>query len=272
MPTALVTGPTAGIGLAFAQALAARGLDLVLVARDAARLEAVAAQLRSQHGIDVEVLAADLADRRQLQAVADRAGSREAPVDLLVNNAGFGLGESFPDSATADEERLLDVLCRAVLVVTRPAVVAMRERGYGAVITVSSVASFLPLGTYSAAKAWATTFTESLAGQLRGTGVVALALCPGYVRTEFHQRADLDVGSRRGPAWLDADAVVAAALRDARRGVVVSVPGPLYRAAVTALRVLPRPVVRAAAAGRGLRRRPAPAPLRPGAGAPPASS
>ncbi len=250
MPTALITGATAGIGAAFTRALAARGLDLVLVARDGARLEAAAAQLRAAHGVGVEVMAADLTDRAQLQRVADRAGSREAPVDLLVNNAGFGLGGAYPDTEVTDEERMLDVLCRAVLVVTQPAVVAMRERGHGTIITVSSVAGFAPLGTYAAAKAWATTFTESVSVALRGTGVTAMALCPGYVRTEFHERAALDVGERRGPAWLDADALVAAALADARRGVVVSVPSAVYTGAVIALRLLPRWIVRAAAAGR----------------------
>lgn len=250
MPTALVTGATAGIGAAFVRALAARGLDLVLVARDGARLEATARELRAAHGVEVEVLVADLADRAQLQRVADRAGSRDAPVDLLVNNAGFGLGGRYPDTEVADEERMLDVLCRAVLVVTQPAVVAMRERGHGTVITVSSVASFAPLGTYAAAKAWATTFTESLSVALHGTGVTATALCPGYVRTEFHERGGMDVGGRRGPAWLDADALVAAALADARRGVAVSVPSALYTGAVLALRLAPRRLVRAVAAGR----------------------
>ena len=254
MPTALVTGATAGIGLAFARALAARGTDLVLVARDVERLEAVAAQLRAARGVAVEVLPADLADRAQTQRVADRAGSRDAPVDVLVSNAGFGPALRFLAADVADEERALDVMVRAVLVVTRAAAGAMVERGRGTVITVSSVAGFAPLGTYAAAKAWATTFTESLAGELRGTGVTATALCPGYVRTEFHERAGIAVGRRRGPAWLDADAVVATALRDADRGVVVSVPSALYRAAVTAMRLVPRRVLQRVAAGRGSRR------------------
>jgi hypothetical protein len=254
MPTALVTGATAGIGLAFARALAARGTDLVLVARDEQRLAATAAQLRAAHGVAVEVLPADLADRAQTRRVAERAGSREAPVDVLVNNAGFGPALRFLGSDPAEEERAVDVMVRAVLVVTHAAVGAMVERGRGTVVTVSSVAGFAPLGTYAAAKAWATTFTESLAGDLRGTGVTATALCPGYVRTEFHQRAGIAVGRQRAPLWMDADAVVAAALRDADRGVVVSVPGALYRATVVATRLVPRRVLRAVAARRGSRR------------------
>ncbi len=252
--TALVTGPTAGIGLAFARALAARGTDLVLVARDGGRLEATAAHLRAEHQVAVEVLVADLADRAGVERVAARAGSREQPVDLLVSNAGFGLGTPFLASDPADEERMLDVLCRAVLLVTRAAVPAMVERGHGAVITVSSVAGFAPLGTYAAAKAWATAFTEGLAGELRGTGVSATALCPGYVRTEFHQRAGIATGRRPWPVWGVADAVVATALADAARGRVISVPGPLYRALVLAVRVVPRPLLRRAGA-RGSRAR-----------------
>ncbi len=225
--TALVTGATAGIGNAFARALAARGTDLVLVARDAPRLGAVAEQLRADHGVEVELLAADLADREQLERVAVRL---------------------------RDEQRLLDVLVRAVLVLTHAAVPGMVARGRGAVVTVSSVAGFMPAGPYSAAKAWATTFTTSLAGELAGTGVTATALCPGYVHTEFHGRAGIRMERLPEFVWLDADQLVAACLADVARGRTISVPGAQYKLAVVALRHLPLRFVEWFSRGRMRRR------------------
>ncbi|MEW6720515.1 MAG: SDR family oxidoreductase [Thermodesulfobacteriota bacterium] len=239
MTTALVTGATAGIGKVFAQRFAARGHDLVLVARNAASLEEVAADLRKRHGVEVETLRADLCDRQQMDRVADRLRDAGRPVDILVNNAGFGLAAPFLQGPISDEERMLDCLVRAVLVLTRAAVPGMIDRRSGTVITVSSVAGFLPGGTYSAAKAWATTFTVSLAGQLAGTGVAATVLCPGYVRTEFQQRAGVDVSYLPGWVWLDAEELVDRCLEDVRRGRMVSVPSLRYKAMVFFLRRFP---------------------------------
>ena len=153
MSTSLITGATAGIGHEFARQLAARGHDLVLVARDTARLEEVAADLRATYGVQAEVLAADLTDPDQLATVESRLAERERPVDLLVNNAGFGLKNGFLDNDIDTEQRQQDVLVRAVLRLTHAALGGMVERGRGGVINVSSVAAFLPRGTYSAAKA-----------------------------------------------------------------------------------------------------------------------
>ena len=242
MSTALVTGATAGIGNAFARALAARGDHLVLVARDAPRLAETAAGLRERHGVEVEIIAADLSDRAQLGRVADRLRAGPA-VDVLVGNAGFGVPGRFVGGDLVAEEQQLDVLTRAVLVLSHAALPGMVERGRGAVITVSSVAGFLPSGTYSAAKAWATLFTRSLAGELGGTGVTATALCPGYVRTEFHQRAGIDMTGLPRWAWLDADRLVADCLADVARGRAVSVPGLQYRLATAALRHAPMALV-----------------------------
>lgn len=244
VPTALVTGASAGIGKEFAAQLAARGHDLVVVARDTARLEELASSLRAQHGVRVEVLTADLADRTQLQRVADRVVDPSDPVEVLVNNAGFGLGTPFVEAEIEDEERLLDVLVRAVLVLSHAAARSMAARGSGRIVNVSSVASFMASGTYAAAKSWVTVFTESLSGQLAGTGVTATAVCPGYVVTEFHERAGIDKGERSGPMWLDAPELVRTALADVDRGRAVSVPSPQYKAVVTVLRHLPRAVVR----------------------------
>jgi short-subunit dehydrogenase len=252
--TALVTGATAGIGNAFARALAARGANLVLVARDTARLEAVAGELRAGHGVDVEVLGADLADREQLEQVAVRLRDEARPVDMLVSNAGFGLKQRFVGGDLASEERALDVMARAVLVLSSAALPGMVDRGRGALVTVSSVAGFMPSGTYSAVKAWATTFTMSLAGELAGTGVTATALCPGFTHTEFHGRAGIRMGRVPEIVWLDADELVAACLADVERGRSLSVPGLQYKLAVTAMRHLPLPVVSWFSRGRMRRR------------------
>jgi short-subunit dehydrogenase len=249
MVTALITGGTAGIGNAFARRLAAEGFHLVLVARDASRLGGTAAELHDRFGVEVETIAADLGDREQLERVADRLRDGSRPVDVLVNNAGFGLKSGFLSGDLADEERYLDVMVRAVLVLSKAVAPGMVARGRGRIITVSSVAGFMTGGTYSAVKAWATTFTVSLAGELAGTGVTATALCPGFVRTEFHQRANLALSGYPSWAWLDADRVVEQAWADARRGAVVSVPSKRYKLAVLLLRHLPL------RAGRVVRRR-----------------
>jgi short-subunit dehydrogenase len=239
MPRALVTGGTSGIGAAFARHYAAAGHDLVLVARDAERLELTAATLRAAHGVEVETIPADLTDREALGAVAARLQDDTRPVDVLVNNAGFALRTRFLRNDPAVELALLDVLVRAVLVLSRAAAPGMIARGRGAIVTVSSVSGFAPMGTYSAAKAWATTFTRGLAGELAGTGVTATALCPGFTRTEFHSRAGIRRTGSPGWLWLDADAVVAECLRDVARGRAVSIPSRRYRALVLVLRHAP---------------------------------
>ena len=227
--TALVTGPTAGIGRAFAEALGSRGHDLVLVARDQARLESLAEHLRSKHGVDVEVLAADLADREDLARVEERLTDPDRPIAMLVNNAGFGHKLPFSENSVEDEQEMLDVLVTAVLRLTHAAVGPMLARGEGAVVNVSSVAAFLPRGTYSAAKRYVVSFSEWLDLTYRDRGVRGMAVCPGFVRTEFHER--MGVGRDSAPAWmwLDADRVVAEALRDLDRGKAVSIPSRRYK-------------------------------------------
>lgn len=239
--TALITGPTAGIGHEFAVQLAERGHDLVLVARDATRLEAVATELRAAHGVGVEVLVADLCDREQLAKVEARVADRERPVDLLVNNAGFGLKHRFLDNSVEQEQAMLDVLVTAPLRLSHAALGAMAERGRGGIINVSSVAAFLPRGTYSAAKAWLNQFGEWAAQEYAGQGVTVTTLCPGFTKTEFHQRMDVKRGT--GPLWLDADFLVRTALKDFDKGRTFSVPGAQYKTIVALTRAIPSRVL-----------------------------
>ncbi len=247
MSTAMVTGATAGIGLSFAHQLAERGHDVVLVARDRVRLENVSDELRASYGVTTEILVADLADRADTGKVAERLADLARPVDLLVNNAGYSLKKRFLDNDISEEEALFDVLCRAVLVLSHAAAGAMRARRHGAIINVSSVASFITSGTYSAEKSFVTVFTEGLAGELAGSGVTATALCPGFTHTEFHQRAGVNMSSIPEFMWLDARRLVRDCLDDVAKGKVLSVPGPQYKAIVTALRLVPRGLVRSRA-------------------------
>jgi uncharacterized protein len=247
MTTALVTGATAGIGLSFSHQLAERGHDVVLVARDRVRLENVSDELRAKYGVGSEILVADLADRADTGKVAERLADQARPVDLLVNNAGYSLRKRFLDNDVTEEEALFDLLCRAVLVLSHAAANAMRQRGHGAVVNVSSIAGFISSGTYSAEKSFVTVFTEGLASELAGSGVTATALCPGFTHTEFHQRAGVNMSGLPNFMWLDADRLVRDCLDDVAKGKVVSVPGLQYKAIVAALRVIPRSVVRSRA-------------------------
>ena len=204
----------------------------------------------------VETLPADLADDEGCLAVERRLADPDRPIDLLVNNAGHGLRKPFLANTVEDEETLLRVHVRAVLRLTHAALPAMVARGSGAVVNVSSVAGWAPQGTYSAAKAWVTSFTEGLAGQLYGTGVRVMALCPGYTRTEFHARMRVERSVIPGPLWLDSDAVVDDAMRDLRAAKVVSVPSARYKAIAALTRHAPRGVVRRALRGRQVGRGP----------------
>ena len=228
--TALVTGATSGLGAEFATQLAAAGHNLVLVARDRPRLESVAEALRSDFGVAVEILSADLTDPTERAHVERRLGATENPVSFLVNNAGYGLPQEFEINSVDDEERMLEILSTVPLRLSHAALGGMLSRGTGTILTVASIAGGAPLGTYAAAKTWALNFSSWAHAQYRRRGVTFTAVAPGFVRTEFHSR----LGVKRSDMapqwmWLDAGLVVRSALRAAARGRRLSVPSLRYR-------------------------------------------
>jgi short-subunit dehydrogenase len=242
MPTALITGATAGIGHEYAVQLAARGHDLVLVARDVARLDLVADELRRAHQVEVEVLPADLTDRADLARVEARLADHDRPVDLLVNNAGFGLKKRFLDNTADEETAMLEVLVTAVLRLTHAALGPMAERGHGGIINVSSVAAFLPRGSYSAAKAWVNSFSEWAHMEYGPRGVTVMSLCPGFTKTEFHERMQVKRGD--GFMWLDVEFLVRKSLEDFDKGRAFSIPGAQYKTIIALTKAIPNRVLR----------------------------
>ena len=242
-PVALITGPTSGIGAGYARRYASDGYDLVLVARDVDRLTQLAGELKGE-AASIETLPADLADPAGRDKVAERLA---AGVRVLINNAGLGTSGEFWATDPELLQAQLDVNVTAVMHLTRAALPAMLDAGTGTVINIASVAGMVPGrgSTYSASKAWVISFSEGLAVGLQGTGVGVHAVCPGYVHTEFHTRAGLDMAKLPSFLWLEVDDVVGQSLADITRGKVISIPGPQYKAIVTAARMIPRGLMRA---------------------------
>ncbi|WP_123028009.1 SDR family NAD(P)-dependent oxidoreductase [Mycolicibacterium stellerae] len=253
-PVALITGPTSGLGTGFARRYAIDGYDLVLVARDVERLERLAAELRDEAGAAVEVLPADLAEAADRAKVADRLS---AGVRVLINNAGFGTSGEFWTASLQVLQAQLDVNVTAVMALTHAALPPMLAAAEGTIVNVASVAALLPGrgSTYSASKAWVVSFTEGLSNGLVGTGVGVHALCPGFVRTEFHTRAGIAMDDTPSFMWLEVEDVVRDCIADAAKGNVVIIPGVQYKAMTTAGRLVPRNLVRrinrSVAKGRG---------------------
>lgn len=246
MTTALITGATAGIGAEFARQLAARGDDLVLVARTADRLRSMADELRSAHDVRVEVIVADLHEESAVAAIERRLHDDAHPIDLLVNNAGYGLVGDFADNAVDDERRHLELHVTVPLRLSHAALQGMLARRRGRIVLISSVAAFTPRGSYGAAKAWGVSFARWANLQYRRRGVSVTAVAPGFTRTEFHERMGVSTAGIPGFLWLDVRQLVRLALRDIARGRAVSVPTARYKAVVALARVLP---ARLAAAG-----------------------
>jgi short-subunit dehydrogenase len=244
---ALVTGASAGIGRAFAVGLAARGHDLVLVARDAARLEELAAELTGGHGVEAEVLAADLVTDHGVTTVAERLASAEHPVDILVNNAGFGTYGRFVDLDLAREVQEVELNVVALLRLTHAALGVMEPRRAGAILNIASLAAYQPnpiSATYGATKSFVHSFTHAVHEEARGTGVHVMLVCPGYTHTEFHDRAGLGESDMPEFVWQSADTVVTAALRDLDRGRSVSIPGVLNQTAAAFSSAAPAGITR----------------------------
>jgi uncharacterized protein len=237
MATALITGGTSGIGAEFARSYARRGFDLVLVARDSKRLAEMAAELSN---VNVEILSADLANRADVDRVAARLDDLDRPIDILVNNAGFGMHISLLSRDIATMDRAFEVMVRAVLVLGGAAARSMTARGHGSIINVGSTAGYITMGAYSAIKAWVMAYTEGLAVELRGTGVTATALAPGWVHTEFHDRAGIRKSSVPDALWLEAPKLVESAVRDAAKGKVISLPSVRYKVIIWFARHIPR--------------------------------
>ena len=248
---ALVTGATAGIGESFTRLLAAKGFNIALVARDEARLHERATALREKYGVQTFVLPADLATVQGCASVEDYLN--EFDIEVLINNAGFGINKAFTVSNLTAEQDLLDVLVRTPMRLMHVILPKMKARNSGTIINVSSIASFIAGGTYSASKSYLTVLSESLHTELLGTDVKISALCPGFTRTEFHQRGRMKMKGLPEFMWLNSDQLVATAWSDAQSGKAVSVPGWQYKLLVGIISSAPRRFVRKI--GMNLRRR-----------------
>jgi short-subunit dehydrogenase len=241
--TALVTGASSGIGEAVARHLATEGTDLVVVARDVERLEKLAAELGAAHEVEVEVLPADLGAPVARHAVEQRLADPDRPVDLLINNAGFGTNGSFHDLPVDREEQEVQVNVLALLRLTSAALGPMVARGRGHVLNIASIGALYPIpgsATYGATKAFVCSFTDAVHEELRGTGVVATASLPGFTRTEFQQRSDWSgQESLPGFAWLTADEVARDSLDGAWAGRARVVPARRYAVLTAATAPIP---------------------------------
>ncbi|PRI12338.1 SDR family NAD(P)-dependent oxidoreductase [Leucobacter massiliensis] len=240
-PTALITGASSGLGAEYARQLAARGGDLVLVARDEDALDALAARLRETRGTGVEVLAADLLSEDGIARVVARLQDAAHPIDILVNNAGYGLALDFENNDVEAEVRHLRIHDEVPLRLTHAALQGMLARGAGRIINVASVAAFIPRSTYSAVKQWLVLFSRWANVRYAPRGVTVTAVCPGFTHTNFHERLGLPPGEEGIPGWmwLDAPRVVAESLRDAARGLAVSIPSRRYKLLAGLARILP---------------------------------
>ena len=237
--TALITGATAGIGAEFARQLAEQGHNVVLVARDTARLQAKAQELRSHYGVRAEVLAADLTGDAGVAAVVARLTDPARPVAILINNAGMGLLHSFEVNDIAEEARHLKLHVETPMRLTHAALQGMLSRRSGRIINVASVAAFLPRGSYSAAKAWLVSFSRSANLAYSKRGVNVTAVCPGFTHTEFHDRMGMDKTVTPRWMWLQAERVVREGLADNAKGKAVSIPSKRYKVLTAATRILP---------------------------------
>ena len=240
---ALVTGATSGIGESFTRLLASNKYNIVLVARDLPRLQERAQALEAKYGVKTQVIQADLATDEGCLKIEKHI--LENQVDVLINNAGFGTSKAFTMSTLDIEQQLLDVLVRTPMRLMHVALPLMKQRNQGIIINVSSVAGYIAGGSYSASKSYLTVLTESLHTELAATNVKVSALCPGFTRTEFHQRGKMSMKGLPNFLWLNSDRLVKQSWKDALKGRAVSVPGWQYKLLVFVVQTLvPRSIVR----------------------------
>lgn len=239
---ALVTGATSGIGESFTRLLASHKYNIVLVARDLPRLQERAQGLEEKFGAKTHVIQADLATDEGCSKVENYI--LENQIDVLINNAGFGTSKAFTMSTLEIEQQLLDVLVRTPMRLMHVALPLMKQRNKGVIINVSSVAGYIAGGTYSASKSYLTVLSESLHTELAPTGVKISALCPGFTRTEFHQRGKMSMKGLPNFLWLNSDRLVEQSWSDALKGKAVSVPGWQYKLLIFIVQTVPRSIVR----------------------------
>lgn len=242
--TGLVTGATSGIGRAFAEHLARDGYDLVIVARDKARLETTQEELQQRYSINVDVIPADLSTDEGVDKVADRLLNEERPIDFFINNAGHGSSKSFLEMSAEEHDHMVRLNVNAVVKLSHAALTTMVKRNSGSLINLGSVAAytvgFRSSSTYAATKAFVIAFTEGLMPTVAKTNVRVMVLCPGFVKTEFHSRAKISKGKVSSYLWLEADNVVDAAMADYKKGRLLSVPTFRYKVIVGLSRFAPR--------------------------------
>jgi short-subunit dehydrogenase len=236
---AIITGPTSGIGLAYAQQLAKEGYELLLIGRNQTKLT----ELQQQLAVKSEIFVADLAVHDQIIKAANRLKELN-DVEILVNNAGFGSSLPFSENSLAEELEQIEVLIKAVMVLTHAVLPKMIKANSGIVLNISSVAAWLPTGTYAAAKSWVTSFTEAIAAELKGSKVQVTAVAPGFTKTRFFDRSQMSDDDVPSWLWLTPEQVAKESLADARSGKLISVPGAQYKAMSTVSRTLPRPLIR----------------------------
>ncbi len=239
---ALVTGATSGIGESFTRLLAENNYNILLVARDLPRLQERARGLQEKFNVETHIIQADLATDAGCSAVEQYIANNQ--IDVLINNAGFGLNKAFTMSELNAEQQMFDVLIRTPMRLMHTALPGMKERNKGVIINVSSVAGFIAGGTYSASKSYLTVLSESLHTELAGTNIKISALCPGFTRTEFHQRGRMSMKGLPSFMWLDSDKLVAQSWSDALKGKAVSIPGWQYQLLVFVIHSLPRAIIR----------------------------
>jgi len=246
-PAALITGASMGLGLGLATLFARDGYRLVLVARSHDRLTAVGDELHSRYGVQVKVLAKDLASSNAAEEIVQALRSEMISVDVLVNNAGFGSNGPFAESDPADQLAMIQVNVTALTHLTRLLLPDMIRRKTGRIMNVASTAAFFPgpmMAVYYASKAYVLSFSQALSEELRGTGVTVTALCPGPTRTGFQARAGTsDSAVGKGMLMMNAESVAAAGYRDLMKGKRVSVPGFLNKLSIITARLTPTSVV-----------------------------